>query len=174
MTQLGTHRFSQSRPYPSAVDAVQFVQVRSCTPTPASPHARMTDGGSLLGKYGAGPAQLATTPTPACAVAVGAVVVAVVAAAIVVCGAAAGDRPVVAACPADAAVAVVVALDPAAELAWCAWHPATATPSAAQRATFRSVGLMSLKTRFARDGCMARQVTGPFVILVTPAAARAR
>ena len=122
---------------------------------------------------------MATTPTPACAVAVGAVVVAVVAAAvvaaaIVVCGAAAGDRPLFAACPADAAVAVDVGLDPAAELAWCAWHPATATPSAAQRAAFRSVGLMSLKTRFARDGCMARQVTDPFVILVTPAAARAR
>jgi hypothetical protein len=123
---LGTQRFSQSRPFPSAVDAVQLVQVRSCTPTPASPQARMTDGGSLLSEYGAGPAQLATTPTSAFAVAVDEVGT-VVEAAIVV---------------GDAAVC---------------WHPTTARPSAAQRAAFRSVGLMSLKTRFPRDGCMAQQ-----------------
>ena len=79
----------------------------------------MMDGGSLLSEYGAGPAQLATTPTSACAVAAGdvgtVVEAAIVAGDAAVREAAAGDQAVDVAGPLGDAAAVV-GLDAPAEL----------------------------------------------------------
>jgi hypothetical protein len=106
----------------------------------------MIESGSLLSENGAGPAQSATTPGLLTIVVVGgAVTVAREATAVVT----AGELAV------PAREAVGVAPDPAAELAWFPWHPATAAPSAAQRTSLLSVRLTYLKTRFGGHGCTA-------------------
>jgi hypothetical protein len=135
----------------------------------------MTDGSRLNGCGGAS-SHSETTPTLASAVAVGVGVgtagaavpvgeadargVAAVAIGGTVAGEAeAADRAANAACPLGDAAAVVELGAPA-DPDRLLWHPATATPSAAQRASAPNVCFTSLKTRYARTGCNTDQRNG--------------
>jgi hypothetical protein len=152
--QLGTHWFSRSVPCPAAPDAVQSDQVRPSTRMPSSAHASTMDDGSLLRANGSALAQSATTPTLATAAGELAAVAGEAAAvagfavagelavgareAAVAGGEAAADWAGEDAWPAGEAVAVGAEPD-VTEPPWLALHPATATPSAAHRASLLSV-----------------------------------
>lgn len=174
--QLGTHPFSRSVPCPVAPDAVQAAQDSPSTRMPSSAHASTIDDGSVLSGNGSAAAQSATTPTPAAAVdgpgAAGAGR-AVVGGAVVDAGFTVAGGLAAGACEAGEVVGRALA-DGAGEEAWpvgevvaagAEWaaaelprfavHPATAMPTAAQRASLRCVWFTLLVTDYARDGCIA-------------------